>query len=597
MQCGHPLPENAKFCGQCGAVTAATPQSAKSGGQTILEASVPKTRAPVPAAAPAAARDLKNMTMLGFAPSPPASQAPVSSVPATPPAAAMNKTMIGVASIPLPGAGPPASAGAAAAQPAAPAKSPPLAAQRTMLGVALPGIAPVRPGEATPPVPAVVASPPASARSRPNPPHALMSTVALVAAPAPLLDMPAPPPPRMVRKAGVPLAAVALATGALVLIGGVTTAVLWRASQPISAQPHASPDGNDVLHLTCDPNNCKDGTAVELNGVKAIFAAGETDLTLGQPLRVGDNALALHVERPGLGRDEVVKLVVPVAYRVRADVATMSAPRPSITIHVEALAGSEVRVDGKPVPLDANGVGAYVLDQTATADGPADESRVVSVDMPYVVTPRGRAPQTGTVSARVVVAPLRVDAPGTRGIVDGDHVLIAGRAAKGANVTVDGLAAPVGADGSFETTVAIGAVGEHVIDVRGGTALLTPRTVHVTVKRVASLADEGKAFEAQKTLGYDTAMLDLSGSSGQPIVVEGEVLEARGSGHRTLVLIDDRRGCARGPCLARVVVGRDLILAHGETLRAYGRVARAFVTPSGQSVPEVEADFVLRGKR
>jgi hypothetical protein len=63
------------------------------------------------------------------------------------------------------------------------------------------------------------------------------------------------------------------------------------------------------------------------------------------------------------------------------------------------------------------------------------------------------------------------------------------------------------------------------------------------------------------------------------------------------VLIDDRRGCAKGPCLARVVVGRDLTLAHGDILYAYGKVVRAFTTPSGQSVPEVEADFVLRAKR
>jgi len=598
LKCGHPMPENAKFCGQCGTVTAAAPQSAKSGNQTILESSVPHAGAPAPASAPRAAQNLKNMTMIGFGPSPPASsQAPASTAPVVAPATAMNKTMIGVASFAQPVALPTATAAAVAPpQREAPAQ-PPLSAHRTMLGVALPGIAPVRPGEATPAPAPVVRSPPASDRSRQNPQHALTSTVALVAAPAPLVDVPAPPPPRMVRKTGVPLVAVALVTGGLVLVGGVMIALLWRGAQPISAQPHASPDGKDVLHLTCDSNNCKDGTAVELDGVKSTFTAGESDLTLAQPLRVGDNPLALHVARPGLGRDEIVKLVVPVAYRVRADIATMSAARPSITIHVDALPGSDVRVDGKSLPLDASGVGVYALDQAAAAEGPADESRVIAIDVPYVVTPKGGASQTGTVSARVVVAPLRVDAPGTRGIVDDDHVLIAGRAAKGAGVTVDGVPAPVGADGSFEATVALNAVGERVIDVRGGTAALTPRTVHVSMKRVLSLADEARAFEAQKTVGYDTAMHDLSASSGQPIVVDGEVFEARGSGHRTLVLIDDRRGCAKGPCLARVVVGRDLTLAHGDILYAYGKVVRAFTTPSGQSVPEVEADFVLRAKR
>ena len=145
---------------------------------------------------------------------------------------------------------------------------------------------------------------------------------------------------------------VALAMGGLVLAGGVAIALLWKGAQPISAQPHASPDGKDVLHLTCDPNNCNDGTAVELDDVKSVFAAGASDLTLSQPLRVGDNALSLHVMRPGLGRDEIVKLVVPVAYRVHADVSTMNAARPSITVPAEALPGSDVRVDGKPKALN-----------------------------------------------------------------------------------------------------------------------------------------------------------------------------------------------------------------------------------------------------
>ena len=63
------------------------------------------------------------------------------------------------------------------------------------------------------------------------------------------------------------------------------------------------------------------------------------------------------------------------------------------------------------------------------------------------------------------------------------------------------------------------------------------------------------------------------------------------------MLVDDKRGCAKGPCLARVVIGRDLALVRGDGLRAYGTVARAFTTPGGQTVPEIESQFVLRTKR
>jgi hypothetical protein len=403
------------------------------------------------------------------------------------------------------------------------------------------------------------------------------------------------------KKGGVPLAAVALITGGIVLAGGVALAVFWRGAPPITGQPRATADGKDVLHLVCEPKSCKDGTVVGLGGLKTTFMAGEADLQLATPLHVGDNALDLMVDRPGMGRDETVKLVVPVAYRVSADVSTMSSPHPAVTIRVEAKPGAEATVDGKPLALDAAGIGAYAIDEAAATEGAADESRVVSVDVPYTVTSKGHAAESGKVSARVAVAPLRVDSPGTKAIVEEDKVLVAGRAAKGASVTVDGAAVTVGPDGAFETLVPLTAAGDRTLDVRGevhgATGTLMPRTVHVAVTRVASLADAAKDFEQQKPLGYDTVMADIVGKTGQPIVVDGQVLEARGSGHRTLALVDDKRGCAKSPCLTRVIIFRDLPLAHGDSLRAYGVVAHGFATPAGQTIPEVETLFVQRTKR
>jgi Glucodextranase, domain B len=461
-----------------------------------------------------------------------------------------------------------------------------------MLGVAIPGIAPLRPGEGT------VAAPDATLRRRGPLPRGVDGPLpSVVPAPAPMAEVPAPPPPRVVRKRGVPLVAVALVAGAIVVIGGASIALLWRGAPPISALPKVTPDGTDLLHLTCDPTSCKDGTVVTVDGAPATFAAGAADLPLARPLHVGQNALSLHVDRPGMGRDEVIALSVPVAYRVRADVSGMSAPHPSLFIHVEAVSGSDVRVADKAVTLDAGGVGTYAIDESAATEGPADESHILSVDVPYTVASAGHAPEAGTVSARVAIAPLRVDAPGERAVVEDDHVLLAGRAAKGATVTVDGAAASVEADGTFEKSVPLSALGEVSVEVRSGTATLAPRTVHIALKRVARLSDEARAFEKQPTLGYDAALANLASDAGRAIVVDGEVVEPRASGHRTLLLVDDHRGCSKGPCLARVVVGQELAVARGDRLRAYGRVARAFTTPAGQTVPEIEADFVLRPKR
>jgi len=132
--------------------------------------------------------------------------------------------------------------------------------------------------------------------------------------------------------------------------------------------------------------------------------------------------------------------------------------------------------------------------------------------------------------------------------------------------------------------------------VRANTPTLTPRTVHASVTRVVTLAEAAKQFELLEPIGYDAAMSDVEARTGQLIVVRGRVLDARSSGHRTLVLVDDKRGCAKGSCLARVIVGRDIGLGHGDLLTAYGTVARAFTTSGGQTVPEIEAQFVVLPK-
>ena len=625
-QCGHSLPEQAQFCGQCGALTPA----AAVGTRTMMHVAVtPPGVSPAAASAtvdspaapasmgapevppllsatstgrppdfnsPASAGPLPDFkrTMLGFGAAAPGAGAPAA--PAAPrPPHPLGGTMIGMApqvpAAPV-GSGAPSQAG----RPAQPVEESPgrLVGNRTMLGVAIPGIAPLRPGEGTQSAPA----PGATLRNREALPRGVDAPLpSVLPAPAPIADMPAPPPPRIVRKGGVPLVAVALAAGALVVVGGAAIAFLWHGAPPISALPRVTPEGTDALHLTCDVASCKDGTVATVDGASATFKSGAADLPLAQALHVGQNALSLHVDRPGMGRDEVIALSVPVAYRVRADIGAMNGPHPSVLIHVEAVAGSEVRVADKSVTLDASGVGTYAIDESAATEGPADESRVISLDVPYTVASAGHAPEAGTVSARVAVAPLRVDAPGARAVVEGDQILLAGRAAKGATVTVDGAAATVAADGTFEKSVSLSAPGEISVEVRSGTATLAPRTVHIALKRVASLADEAKVFEKQATLGYDAALANLGSDAGRPIVVDGEVVEPRASGHRTLLLVDDRRGCAKGPCLARVVIGQELPVVRGDRLRAYGRVARAFTTPSGQTVPEIEADFVVRAKR
>lgn len=579
-QCGHPAPAGARFCAQCGAIvgpSAPTP-----------------TLAPAPVEAPKKAPSpVSKKTMMGFGPT--ATPAPVQIAPKVPtpapapapaaPGGSLRGTMLGL------------SAGTPGAPPVAPPEVSPAARphppRATVLGVALPGIAPLRAGDSGAPAALPTAT---GAPSYPNESNAAF-VPPIVPAPAPLADLPAPSLARFVRRTGVPLVAVLLVAGGLLLGGGLGLFWLSRDRPAITAQLRASPEGADVLGLRCDPASCKNGTSVDIDGARSTFTDGKSDLTLLTLLHIGDNPLALHVDRPGLGRDEVVRLVVPVSFRIRGDLSGISALKPTVAIHVEAAADSVVTVDGKPLALGADGAATYSIDESAATEGPADESRVVAVQVPYSVTAKGAATQTGNVTARFSVAPLRIDVPGTRGVVDRDRILVAGRAAKGAVVTVDGASVSVASDGSFEASIALAAVGERVLRVRAGTSLLSPRTVNVEVKRVASFAQEARAFERLKPLSYDAAMANPSASVGQPVAVEGEVMKARTSGHRSILIVDDRRGCAKGSCLARVSWAQDLAPAPGTVVRAYGRVAPPFAAASGEIVLEVEADFIVPNKR
>jgi hypothetical protein len=566
-------------------------------GAVVPPAPAPPGPVPLAPAAPApspkqAAAPLSKKTMMGFAPipipeSPPAvagTPKDTGAVPAPPvrPGPSLHGTMLGLSSPLSPPPNTPADA------PPAPRPRKP---QATVLGVALPGIAPLRAGDsdAPPPDPQANLGYDYPSRAATPPP--------VVPAPAPLVDLPAPAPARFVRRKGVPIVAVALVAGGLLLGGGLGLFWLSRDRPVITAQLRASPDGADVLGLRCDPGSCKNGTVVDLDGAHATFADGASDLMLSTPLHIGDNPLALHIDRPGMGRDEVVKLVVPVSFRIRADLTGLTAPKPSISIRVEAAPDSVVTVDSKPLALSADGTATYSVDESTETEGPADQSRVVAVQVPYSIAPKGTAAETGTVSARFSVAPLRIDVPGAHGVVDRDQILVAGRAARGAIVTIDGAPVPTAQDGSFEAPVPLPSTGDRVLQVRAGTTLLTPRTVSVAVKRVASLSQEARAFEHLKPLSYDAAMANPNGDVGQLVAVEGEVMKARASGHRSILIVDDRRGCAKGSCLARVAVAQDIAPAPGTIVRAYGRIAPPFAAPSGETVLEVEADFIVPNKR
>jgi hypothetical protein len=217
----------------------------------------------------------------------------------------------------------------------------------------------------------------------------------------------------------------------------------------------------------------------------------------------------------------------------------------------------------------------------------------------YQVTHDGKT-DAGSVKASIPITPLRVDAPTALSIVDRGPITVTGRAAKGATVMVDGKPATPNADGSFEAKVDIDA--DREIEVAAFVAKspssppLGTRIAKVALQKVKSLDAEGARQDKEYALGYDALASNIQQNLGQPFVVHGTVADARSANHRTLLIVDDQRGCAKSPCIARIVYGGDTPIVAGEFVRAYGRLTGTVPWQSSQ-VPDIEASFVLKGKK
>jgi hypothetical protein len=534
-------------------------------------------------------------TMIGVAAVslPAAKPEPTPSSPAPKPGymASGKGTMLGVA---IPGIAP-TQASAPLAQPGGGGGR-----SNTMLGVAIPGIAPIH-GATAQGNPGASQGSVQSGRTRAIPPAARPAP-AILPKPAPLVDdEPAIGPAPRAQRRGVPLAYVAGGVFVLVLIFGGVMALLWK-GQSLIVTPRLDAQGHEQLHLACD--SCEDGTTATLDDAHTTFAAKEADLLLATPLKVGDNPLTIRLDRPRWGRDEEVKVVVPIAFRIKADLSALSGPHPSVVVRVQAAPGTVVRVDDKPVTLDAHGDGAYSIDVSAQTTGWSDDLRLIDPSIPYSITSAAHdghegSEQHGTLAVRAGVATLHLDAPGVSAVVDTGSFRVAGHTVKGGTVTINGQPVTVDADGSFARSYDAPALGELPVEVRADGPQLASRVARFTVKRVAHLAAEAKSRERAPWIGYD-GITSAKDSTGKLTVVEGEVAQALAARNQTVAIIDDTRDCKESPCLVRVVYAGNETLATGDHVRVYGRVngvlpANASSAAGAKPVPVVDADFLVKG--
>lgn len=532
---------------------------------------------------------------------------PVTSAPAVlpDPAGARQRTMLGVA---MPGVAP----SAPEPVPAPPPRAAPLG---TLLGVAMPGVAPAGPQAPTAPSSDPVVAPlgarsnrtllgvtPASPTS-PNagPPRrgqdplspgvltAAFKIPDVLPAPAPPQREALPEAPVLTPKRGLPVAPVVGGIAVALALGGVGLFFALKSAPPLTAQGRVDESGKEALSVRCP--TCPDGTKLSLRGAAVDVKAGEAILPLSEPLALGPNEFQVVIDRPSKGRDETVKLSVPVSYRVRADLGSLDADPPAIVIRAEAVAGSTVEIDGKPLAL-TTGKGQAVFPLGDDVLGPSDESKVVdrSLTFKVVLTDPSRT-EGGTLPVRVRVVPLHLDAPGAHAVVAGGTTCrFTGQTVVGGKLTVNGLDATLGSRGEFSADVPCANLGPHLVTIVAHMPGFASRKATVVVTKVSSLDAEAKAWEAKPLVAEGA--LTKPESVGKPSIVEGEVVDVRVINGLAIALVDNRRGC-KSNCLVRVLYGGGDGLTKGQSAKVYGVVTRT-VTADGKTVPEVDAAFVER---
>jgi hypothetical protein len=375
-------------------------------------------------------------------------------------------------------------------------------------------------------------------------------------------------------------------------------AVVWlfyRGHGSIEARATALADGQEQLELTCSA--CEDGTVVRLDAANATFAGHHANLALTRSLKVGENPMTLTLVATR-GKQSFVDISVPIAYRVRGDTSGLDAPTPELRVLVSAIAGSTVSVDGKPVTLNAEGEGRYVLDVSAEVTGLDPSVKTLERKLPYVVTPPNGSPQTGAVSLQAGVTPLVIDAPGPAVLLETSNFVLAGRTAKGGALTVSERPITVDPTGRFAQLMNVSAPGETTIVVRATGKDTAPRLFPLRVKRVDSLVREAERVRQRATSNY-AAIADQAGTKrGWAVALDGLSVDARTENYNTLVVMDVQSGCPHAPCLARVTYGAPYSLSPGEKFSAFGEVLGLVDGPrSGSKIPEIRADFLLKAAK
>jgi hypothetical protein len=389
---------------------------------------------------------------------------------------------------------------------------------------------------------------------------------------------------------------VLLALLVLAGLGGLGAAAYWAlaAGAPeVEASVVQTPTG-EALRVRVP--EAEAGTKVRFEGNETALEAGEARFPLASDsLGVGDNEIVVDIVGAD-GEVTEVPITLTLEYRAYPVLDGLGDDPPTLRIVFEAQPGSEVTVEGTPLPLDGQGQGARSVPLEGSADGP---EAAVERSVRYAITlPDGESDQ-GRVRVRVPYATLQIDRPGDEVVTDEDHIEIAGAVHPSAEVTVDGERVPL-RDDHFFYRYPLPNAGSYEPEVVARRPGRIPRRRSLRIQRVEDLEREARRFRADADLDYARLEQNPNIYKGRKVRMVGRVYNVQVSKGEAVLQMLVRDCAADRRCPLWVTFPAGLDVKNNSWVRVYGEVVgeQQFRAKSDKviSVPRVDASFVLPGK-
>ncbi|MEM9192707.1 MAG: hypothetical protein AAGF12_26270 [Myxococcota bacterium] len=331
------------------------------------------------------------------------------------------------------------------------------------------------------------------------------------------------------------------------------------------------------------------GSKVRFSGQERGLENGAANFPLeANALSIGDNELSVDVIDEG-GNVEQGTVTLTVAYRVRADLSSLSEDPPQVTVVVDAEPGSQVTLDGESLPLE-NGHGERSYPVASESD-----EEVVTHEVRYQLTIDGD-PVEGVVRTRIPVTSVRIDRPGSELVTDRDVVEIAGAVDPEATVKIDGADVSVN-EGRFLHRYPLPENRTYQPRILVRQADRVPSLRTVTVRRVADLRAEAASFEPDPELRYERIEPNPVIYRGQRVAFEGRAYNVDVNHGRSVIqlLVRDCPEGQRCPLWVTYPAATDVTV--NSWVRVLGTVAgeQQFRSETNRviSVPRVDALYIL----